>query len=286
MRVKRGAKERTCTSTGQCRPLSLFAQACPRLGSRGRYLDSQCAGVEESRSDRTVAGQAPALKAELSYSFSLDIWPQNEYSFILVNQEPAQPLSKIEQKKAEKRQRLLDAALELFAERGFHGTAVPLVAEKAGVGAGTLYRFFESKEALVNEVYRQAKGRLGAALGELDLALPPRQLFESFWQRLVDFARAEPVAFHFLELQDHAPYLDGESRAVEMTVLLPAFQACQRFQEQGAVRPDLPLDVMIALIWGAFVGLFKAERHGYLQLDDERLQRACDACWDALSTQS
>src|SRR5690606_27876447 len=53
----------------------------------------------------------------------------------------------------DKREAILHAALELFVERGFWGTAVPEIAEKAGVGAGTIYRYFESKEALVNALY-------------------------------------------------------------------------------------------------------------------------------------
>src|SRR5205809_7999180 len=64
----------------------------------------------------------------------------------------------------DKRRLILDAALGVFAERGYHGTTVPEVAEAAGVGTGSLYRYFEHKEALVNEVYRDAKLRLRAAL--------------------------------------------------------------------------------------------------------------------------
>ena len=40
-------------------------------------------------------------------------------------------------------ERILDAALSLFAERGFHGTSIPLVLERAGVGASALYRRFQ-----------------------------------------------------------------------------------------------------------------------------------------------
>ncbi|MEQ9367019.1 MAG: helix-turn-helix domain-containing protein, partial [Leptospirales bacterium] len=54
-----------------------------------------------------------------------------------------------------KAQAILDASLELFAEKGYDGTAVPLIAEKAGVGAGTIYRYFESKEVLVNILYNK-----------------------------------------------------------------------------------------------------------------------------------
>src|SRR5690349_13359187 len=58
------------------------------------------------------------------------------------------------------RRAVLDAALALFAERGYAGTTIPDVMAKASVGAGSLYRLFPSKEALANEVFREAKRRL------------------------------------------------------------------------------------------------------------------------------
>src|SRR5689334_3642043 len=64
----------------------------------------------------------------------------------------------------DKRRIILDAALRVFAAKGYHGTTVPEVADASGVGTGTLYRYFANKEALVNEVYRDAKLRLRAAL--------------------------------------------------------------------------------------------------------------------------
>jgi len=48
----------------------------------------------------------------------------------------------------------MEAALECFVERGFHGTAIPQIAEKADIAAGTIYHYFESKEALVEQIVR------------------------------------------------------------------------------------------------------------------------------------
>ncbi|MCC6872775.1 MAG: TetR/AcrR family transcriptional regulator [Sandaracinaceae bacterium] len=180
--------------------------------------------------------------------------------------------------------RILRVALQLFAERGFHGTSIPLVLEAAHVGASALYRRFESKEALVNAVFRDAKGRLGDALREgLDPTREPRALFADLWARLVGFARAEPEAFHFLELQDHAAYLDPQSRLLEMSVLAPIYLALLDFQRRGAMRGDVPAHLVMASVWGAFVGLMKAERNGYLRLTDESLAVARDACWRAFA---
>jgi TetR/AcrR family transcriptional regulator, repressor of fatR-cypB operon len=182
----------------------------------------------------------------------------------------------------DKRRRILDAALRAFAERGFHGTSVPEVADAAGVGTGTLYRYFEHKEALVNEVYRDSKLRLRAAL--LDgMAAPDtyksndaERWFAELWRRLGSFANAEPEAFRFLEMQDHVAYLDAESRQIELSVIGPLFLAGKRFRDQTT---GAPIDILIALAWGAFVGLVKASKLGYLALDDKRLEQAGAACW-------
>ena len=178
------------------------------------------------------------------------------------------------------RERILEAALEVFAERGFHGTAVPQVARAAGVAAGTLYLYFRSKEHLVNEVFREAKSRLGRALFDgFEPKRPRRELFADVWQRVVAFARREPLTFRFLEMQDHTPYLDAKSRELELSVLGPIFLAAAGIRGTDG----LPAEVMIAFAWGALVGLFKAERLGYLKLSDSTLERAGEACWQGLT---
>ncbi|MCU0676347.1 MAG: TetR/AcrR family transcriptional regulator, partial [Myxococcota bacterium] len=196
-------------------------------------------------------------------------------------------MSVIDERKADKRRRILRAALELFAERGFHGTAVPDVAERAEVGPGTIYRFVASKEELVNVLFRETKARLGQALmhGD-DPSQDPRARFLALWDRLYAFAESDPVAVHFLELQDHAPYLDPTSRAVEHGVLLPIVEAVIAMQARGVLRTDLRPDVLIAFAWGGFVGLLKAERAGYLRLDAELVRSAALVWWRSVARES
>lgn len=52
------------------------------------------------------------------------------------------------------RERILDAALDVFSEKGFHQATVDEIAEAAGLGKGTLYRYFANKETLFNELVR------------------------------------------------------------------------------------------------------------------------------------
>ena len=85
-------------------------------------------------------------------------------------------------------------------------------------------------------------------------ARPPEKTYEVSLQTMV-FARAEPDAFRFLEMQDHTPYLDRDSRAVELSVLAPLVVTGRRLRTGGGP----PVDLAMALVWGAFVGIVKAE---------------------------
>lgn len=62
------------------------------------------------------------------------------------------------------RQRLLDAALALFSERGVERTAIDEITERADVGKGTFYRHFENKEAITIALVETAVDRLVASV--------------------------------------------------------------------------------------------------------------------------
>ena len=65
----------------------------------------------------------------------------------------------------DRRDALVGAALALFSERGFYGTNVPLILERANVSAGAMYNQFASKEELVNVLYQRCSALLTAAHG-------------------------------------------------------------------------------------------------------------------------
>ena len=177
----------------------------------------------------------------------------------------------------------MDAALECFVERGFHGTAIPQIAEKAGIAAGTIYHYFESKEALVNALYRTWKGKVAQRVfAAFPQTAPARQQFEVIWYEIVAFATANPTAFAFIELHNHASYLTAESLAVDRNIKTFAHSVIQRAQNEGLVKP-LEAYVLMELVFGAFVGMMRAHWEGRIELTDEVVRGAERACWDAIA---
>jgi AcrR family transcriptional regulator len=182
-----------------------------------------------------------------------------------------------------RRDTILRAALELFVERGFHGASVPAIAERARIAAGTMYRYFPSKEALVNELYRALKtSLLEALLSGFPFDAPPRAQFRSFFFRLWGFARSSPEAFTFLEHHHHADYLDAESQAMERASLLPFVEFLERTRALRVTKA-IAAPALMAIVWGAFSGLLKAGRLGHLVLTDDILASAEGCAWDAIA---
>jgi AcrR family transcriptional regulator len=72
---------------------------------------------------------------------------------------PYRPTERTEAKKAATHERILDAALGQLAESGYAGAAMHAVARRAGIGTGTLYRYFPSKAELFAEVFRRGAAR-------------------------------------------------------------------------------------------------------------------------------
>jgi AcrR family transcriptional regulator len=183
----------------------------------------------------------------------------------------------------DRRESILAAALSCFVERGFHGTAIPQIAEEAGIAAGTIYHYFESKEALVNALYRQWKSTVAQRVfTAFPPSAPSREQFRTIWREMVAFATAHPTAFAFIELHNHASYLDEESRRVDGSLKDFARMVIENAQREGMLKPADPT-LLMELVFGAFNGMMRAHWEGRLELTDAVLAAAEEACWDAVS---
>jgi TetR/AcrR family transcriptional regulator, repressor of fatR-cypB operon len=182
----------------------------------------------------------------------------------------------------DKAEAILGAALDLFVERGFHGTSVPSVAERAGVAAGTIYHYFASKEALVNALYKRWKAEISARLvNEFPFDRPVREQFRTIWERMADFALAHPRELAFLELHHHGSYLDDESKRIENHTIDFGIEMVKRAQAEQALKALDPA-LLVELSNGAFLGVFRAGLEGRVPLTKETLMNAERCCWEAV----
>jgi len=100
----------------------------------------------------------------------------------------------------EKREAVMHAAQELMGEHGFHGSPMALIAERAGVAAGTIYRFFDSKDTLIKEIYGSLEVQILAAVTQdYPTGSPVRERFLHTGRQLTRYFIGSPLQFRFLE---------------------------------------------------------------------------------------
>jgi AcrR family transcriptional regulator len=142
-------------------------------------------------------------------------------------------------------ERLIDAAREAFADGGA-STSLEAIARRAGVGIGTLYRHFPTRQALLEAVYLEELERLCRAAADYGRLVDPWQALASWLNDLVAYLRTKhALADQLLE------YLDRDSGFFTgcRSALIAAGQPLlERAQQAGKVRSDISLeDLLIAV---------------------------------------
>jgi AcrR family transcriptional regulator len=185
--------------------------------------------------------------------------------------------------KADKREEIVKASLELIAEHGFHGAPMAMIAERAGVGAGTIYRYFENRDVLITELYRELEERIYPFIQEgYAPERPIRERYVHVCTALLRYFIANPLDFRFLEQFVNSPY----GVACRRDKLLG--ERCDVFQElfgdgvaQQAMK-DLPLVILFALTFGPILAVARDHILGFISLDDAMITRTVEACCDAV----
>jgi len=191
-------------------------------------------------------------------------------------------------KENSKRDDIIQAALDLIAERGFHGAPMAMIANRAEVGAGTIYRYFDSKDVLITEMFKEMEEKLlSVMLKGHDPQKPLRERFLYLCATVLKYFVAHPRHFRFMEQYYFSPY-GASSHREKITEKSGKTNIFKDIVEQGIaeeVLKDLPLYVHIALAFGPIIALVRDQILGLIVLDESIIKKCIEACWDGIKKQ-
>lgn len=188
--------------------------------------------------------------------------------------------------KLDKREEIVRAALELIAEHGFHGAPMAMIAERAGVGAGTIYRYFENKDVMITELFRELEERSSPMIQEgYAVDRPLRERFLHLNTSLINYFIKNPLDYRFIEQFFNSPYGVAHRR----DKLLGTKEGCDVFKElfedgiSQRVMKELPIVILFDLAFGPILAVARDHILGFIVLDDELIARTVEACWDGVT---
>ncbi|MDG0793165.1 TetR family transcriptional regulator [Cohnella ginsengisoli] len=149
---------------------------------------------------------------------------------------------------------ILDAAVKVFAEHGYHGSQISRIAKEAGVADGTIYLYFKNKEDILVSLFRE---RLGRLIGKFEASVRASETAEAALRILCELHFAElerhPLLAHVtqIELRQSALELRKEIGKTLKPYLHLIESVLLEGMASGAFRPELDVKLSRQLIFGA-----------------------------------
>lgn len=183
---------------------------------------------------------------------------------------------------AEKKKAIFESTLELVRGNGFHGTPMSLVAKKAGVAAGTIYHYFESKDALIIALHSYIRSQMYQVMAAGDDETQDLETrFFYFWKKHYQFYLQNPNALYFFEQFVNSPYYD---RCPEKD-----YDRCQniiaQFLKTGIESGELKqmnLKLMSILVHSNVVTTAKIHLTQKVEITETELQQVAQLVWDGI----
>jgi TetR/AcrR family transcriptional regulator, fatty acid metabolism regulator protein len=176
----------------------------------------------------------------------------------------------------ERRRQILDAAVRAFAKKGYHASRVSDIAEEAGVAYGLVYHYFESKDAVLESIFRDMWGMMVAAINAVeDEEESPREQLRKSCAIVLRTWRDYPDVVRVL-VREVAR--SGEQLQREVEEIAHAFEALQRIVERGQAqnvfRDDISPRLASWVIYGALEEILTGWVLGRLPGDDDDIKEA------------
>ncbi len=185
---------------------------------------------------------------------------------------------------------IFDAAIKLIAKNGFKSPTAR-IAEEAGIGTGTLYRYFKSKDQLIDELFQYVEEGINAAITkDYNPDSPLKDQFIQLCKNIIDFSFNDPRAFNFFNQYIDSPYgtvLRKYKRSRDAgnipkeTVLYPFYILFNKAKQQNIIK-DIPNAILFTLIYGSISHFIRDVRIGLIDYSKELEEKVVKACWDTI----
>lgn len=183
-----------------------------------------------------------------------------------------------------KREQILETTLELVTELGLHATPMSLIIKKSGAASGTIYHHFQNKEELIDVLYSELKKEMGdAIILNIDEPLNYKEKFFLILKNLFTFFIENPKKFKFIEYYSNSSLIEKEIKEINQR----NYQAAIDFLESGiqiGILRDMPIILMINLIFGNISTLVKMIISEEIIFSEELLNKVIQSSWDSVRT--
>lgn len=181
---------------------------------------------------------------------------------------------------SDKKKAIFESTLDLIVEHGFHGTPMSLVAKTAGVAAGTIYHYFESKDELIVALYDYTKSRVVEVIDKaISGNITHKERFLNIWRRLFEFYSRNIKVLDFYEQYVNSPYNRTKRPDFFRGQLFDFFQEGIDHKLIKPVRPE----ILIVITMNSIITSAKLNNANTIPMSDQDIHQILNIMWDGIA---
>jgi TetR/AcrR family transcriptional regulator, fatty acid metabolism regulator protein len=177
----------------------------------------------------------------------------------------------------DKRRIILDAAVRVFARRGFHACRVSDIADEAGVAYGLVYHYFASKEEVLDTLFLERWNVMLEMIREVDARpIPARAKLEEIVSFIVDSYRHDPDMMKVIIVEvTRAANSFGRTHLIQIRTAYDLIgEIVKKAQAEGVFKPDVEPRFAAMAFYGVIEQLLTGWIFGLLPHGEEDFERA------------
>lgn len=182
-----------------------------------------------------------------------------------------------------KREKILEAALEMFVNNGFESSPTSKIAKQAGVATGTLFHYFKTKDELINELYLEVKtGLISAMKQNLLEAKTIRKNLEYIWLNYISWSLQNSAASKFFAMFGTSSYISEATRKEGYRRFTFVLDILNQGIEAEILK-NISMELMTEVTFGLLSGSINYFSNHPTEFRDEVIkERAFSIYWDAV----
>lgn len=185
-------------------------------------------------------------------------------------------------KDAEKLSKIVQATYALVQQRGLAALTLAEIARAAGIATSTLYIYFDSKQALLDQLYQDAKtATFERLVADAAPTLPLKARVRSIWLNMLANRLANPAEIIFMEQYTSSQFMSEANRELGGR-LAGFFHAILKSGQEDESLKAVPLPFLMALFLGSVQETARLVRQNVLADDEQTRATGFLLCWDAI----
>ena len=172
--------------------------------------------------------------------------------------------------------------LQLVKEKGIAGITMGEIAKAANIATGTLYIYFSSKEALINELFtRCRKNAIDIYFTDFNESMPFKEGFKVVWNNLLRFRIEHFEEAVFMDQCHHSPFITESTKELANKMIQPLFKLIERGKQEKILK-DIESFIQLTYIVGSINQFARHCIYSDKPITNELKEQLFNLCWDGL----